>query len=740
MRLASLLLALLLAAPSFAQDTDRSQVTLERLFASRDFAGERTGGFDWIDAEHTTGFEGGDLVRTNVLTGAQEVLVTLAQMTPSGGSVPLSVQGYDFSEDQRRLLLYTNSRRVWRANTRGDYWLLDRDAGTLRQLGGDAPESSLMFATFSPDGSRVAYVSEHNLYVEDAATGAITALTTDGSETIINGTFDWVYEEEFGLRNGFRWSPDGEHIAYWRLDASGIRDFLMINNTDSLYSFTIPIQYPKAGTTNSEAKIGVVPAGGGATRWFRLSEDERNHYPARMDWAASSSELVIHHLDRLQQRNELLLANIETMRAAPILVETDEAWTDAVDDLVWFEDGEHFTWVSDRDGWNRVYVVARDGSTTRPVTPAGQDALSVYQIDTDGGWVYTLGAPEGGPRTQRVLYRSRLDGSGTERLTPEGEGGMHRYALSPGARFAVHRVSTFGDPGRTELVRLPSHAVVRTLATNDALRATLEELDRGRTWFTTVEAEDGTELDAYLMLPPDFDETKTYPMLVHVYGEPWSLTVNDSYGGRGYLWHLMLTQQGYIVASIDPRGTPSPRGRAWRKVVYGQIGVHAAADVAAGVRSLEARHGWIDPARVGIWGWSGGGSQTLNSMFRYPGVFALGMAVAPVPDQKLYDTIYQERYMGLPQDNPEGYAAGSPLTHAEGLEGDLLIVHGTGDDNVHYQGTERLIDRLIELNKPFTMMAYPNRSHGIYEGRGTSRHLYELLTRYLHENMEAGAR
>ena len=413
-----------------------------------------------------------------------------------------------------------------------------------------------------------------------------------------------------------------------------------------------------------------------------------------------------------------------------------------MDDLVWFDDGARFTWVSDRDGWKRVYVVSRDGSGMRAVTPAGRDALSILQIDTDGGWVYTMGAPDGGPTTQRVLYRSRLDGSATERLTPDGDGadtgGTHSYQLSPGARYAVHRVSRFGNPGRTDLITLPDHGVARPLATNDDLRAALGALDRGRSWFTTVDAADGTALDAYLMLPADFDSTRTYPMLVHVYGEPWSLTVNDSYAGFGYLWHTMLTQRGYIVASIDPRGTPSPKGRDWRKVVYGQIGVHAARDVAEGVQALTARHDWIDPARVGIWGWSGGGSQTLNAMFRYPDVFAVGMAVAPVPDQKLYDTIYQERYMGLPQDNPEGYAAGSPITHADGLEGDLLIVHGTGDDNVHYQGTERLINRLVELNKPFTMMAYPNRSHGIYEGRGTRRHLYEMMTRYLGDNLPAG--
>ena len=735
-------LSLLVAAQASAQ-SDASRVTLDRLFASRDFAGRGAGVGTWEDAAHTTTFKrnaagGVDLVRMTVATGETEPLVTAAEMTPAGAAEPLPVEDVAWNADKTALLLYTNSARVWRDNTRGDYWLLDRASGRLRQLGGpDAAPSSLMFATFSPDGRRVAYVRDHNLYVEDDATGAITALTTDGSETTINGTFDWVYEEEFGLQNGFRWSPDGAQIAYWRLDASGVRDFLLINDTDSLYSFTKPVQYPKAGETNSAARVGVVAATGGPTRWFHLSDDERNHYPARMDWADSSTELVIQHLDRPQQRNELLLADTRTMTTRPILIETDAAWTDAIDDVVWFDEGRHVTWISDRDGWKRVYVLNRDGSGLHAVTPAGMDVLSVLQIDTQGGWIYYMSAPPEAA-TQRILQRTRIDGSATERLTPASEPGTHRYDLSPGAEFAVHSWSHFGDPPRTELVRLPSHEAVRVLADNADLRATVEALDRGRSFFTRLPADDGTLLDAYVMLPPGMDSTRTYPVLMHVYGEPASTTVNDAWGGTGYLWHLMLTQQGYIVMSVDPRGTPSPRGRDWRKSVYGRVGVQASADMAAAARALAAEHAYVDPARVGVWGWSGGGSQTLNCMFRYPDVFAVGMAVAPVPDQRLYDTIYQERYSGNPTTDPENYRLGSPISFAEGLQGDLLIVHGTGDDNVHYQGTERLINRLVELNKPFTMMAYPNRSHGIYEGSGTTLHVYSLLTRYLEEHLPAG--
>ena len=739
-----LLALLFVALPVAAQGTDDTTlVTIERLYASPYFAPERLGGARWLDDAHYTrlepsaGGQGTDLVRYDAASGEREVLVAAARLVPAGAAEPLALEDFTFSDDERRLLVYTNSARVWRANTRGDYWVLDLDSGRLRQLGGpEAAPSTLMFAKFSPDGERVAYVRENNIYVEDLSDGAITALTTDGSRTTINGTFDWVYEEEFFLRDGFRWSPDGSQIAYWQLDATGVRDFLLVNNTDSLYSFTIPVQYPKAGEANSAARIGVVPASGGPTRWFRLSDDERNHYPARMDWAASSDELVIQHLNRLQNTNELLLADVRTMTVAPILVERDSAWTDVVDDLVWFDDGRRFTWVSDRDGWNRVYVVSRDGRTLTPVTPPGADVLSVLQVDTDDGYVYYTASPEN--PTQRYLYRARLDGRGqAERLSPAAEAGTHSYSLAPGADLAIHTFSRFGTPSRTELVRLPDHDVVRVLVANDRLRRRVEGLRRGRHEFLRLPADDGTMLDAYQMLPPDFDPSQRYPLLVHVYGEPAGTTVNDAWGGGQYLWHLMLTQRGYVVVSVDPRGTPQPRGRAWRKSVYGAIGVQSSADIAAATRALLAR-GYVDPERVAIWGWSGGGSSTLNAMFRYPDVFRVGMAVAPVPDQRLYDTIYQERYMGLPQTNPEGYRQGSPITFAEGLQGDLLIVHGTGDDNVHYQGTERLINRLVELNKPFTMMAYPNRSHGIFEGAGTTRHLFELLTRFLTEHAPPG--
>lgn len=745
---ALLALTLLVACaplPSAAQQEEA--LTLERLYDSPEFFEERFGPARWLsDGRYTTLEASGqipgaiDIVAYEAESGEREILIPASELAPSDSRQPLAVEAYGWSSDGSKVLIFTNTRRVWRDNTRGDYWVLDREAGTLTQMGADFPEATLMFAKFSPDGDRVAYVQSHNIYVQNLATGAITALTDDGSGTTINGTFDWVYEEELALQDGFRWSPDGSHIAYWQLDTTGIRDFLLINNTDSLYSFTVPIQYPKAGTTNSAARVGVVPTGGGETVWMDLEGDPRNNYPARVEWAASSDEVVIQYLNRRQNRLQVILGQAATGAVRVIHTDTDEAWLDVVDDLIWLDGGQSFTWVSESDGWRRAYRVSRDGSQVTALTPAGEDILSIALIDEGSGWIYYIASPD--DATTRYLFRAPLeaDTEAAERLTPAAATGTHRYQIAPGGEWAIHTASTFDTPPVISLVSLPQHAAVRSLVTNDSLRDRVERVRSTSTEFFQVQTEDGVELDGWVMKPEDFDPARKYPTLVYVYGEPVNTTVNNRWSGTTMLWHHYLTQQGYIVLSLDPRGTPGPKGRAWRKVVYGEVGTLSSRDVAMGVKALLAERSYLDPERVAIWGWSGGGSNTLNAMFRYPEIFGTGMSVAPVPDQRFYDTIYQERYMGLPQDNSEGYRLGSPITYAEGLEGNLLVVHGTGDDNVHYQGTEALVNRLIELGKPFDMMVYPNRTHGIFEGAGTTLHIRSLLTRYLMDHVPAGAR
>jgi dipeptidyl-peptidase-4 len=392
--------------------------------------------------------------------------------------------------------------------------------------------------------------------------------------------------------------------------------------------------------------------------------------------------------------------------------------------------------VSERDGWRHVYSVSRQGEA-RLITPGDYDVLDVAGLDEKGGWLYFMGSLDN--PVQRYLYRTKLDGKGRpERLSPKDKPGTHGYQMSPAALWAIHTYSTFDAPPVIDLVKLPAHSSARPLVENKDLRAKIGALKRSPVEFFRVDIGDGVRLDGWCLKPPDFDPQKKYPLFFQVYGEPAGTTVNDRWGGNGCLWHLMLAQKGYIVASVDNRGTPQPRGRAWRKIIYRQIGILASQDQAAAAKSLIEKWPFVDADRIGIWGWSGGGSMTLNMMFRYPEIYKTGLAVAFVANQRYYDSIYQERYMGLPRNNPDGYKNGSPITYANQLKGNLLIVHGTGDDNVHYQNFEALVNELVANGKTFTMMAYPNRTHGISEGRGTTMHLYNLLTSFLMANLPPG--
>ena len=722
---------------------------VRRVFATNEFGPRQRfgpvqwteGGAAYLTVERGKEASGGaDIVRYQTATGARTVFVPAADLVPAGRKEPLGLEEYSVSADGGQVLIFTNSKRVWRQNTRGDYWLLDRTARTLKQLGGpDAPPSSLMYAKLAPTGDRVGYVRQGEIYVERLADGAITKLTSGADSLHVNGMTDWVYEEEFSLRDAFRWSPDGARIAYWRFDMTGVGTFKLLNTTDSLYPFVTPIQYPKVGTSNSAVTVGVVSASGGRTTWLEVPDDPRQNYIPRMEWAGPG-DLVIQRMNRLQNTNRILIADVQTGHATVALTERDDAWVDVVDDLTWLDQGKAFLWLSERDGWRHIYRVSRDGSKVALVTTGAYDVVSVESVDVARGLVYFIASPDNA--TQRYLYRTRLDGKGpAERVSPAGMAGTHRYDISPDARWALHTWSSANTPPTTDLVALPKHTSVRTMI-NDTLRnaAIQAVLPKPPVEFLKVDIEGGTVLDAWMIKPQDFDSTRQYPMLVYVYGEPAGQTVTDQWGGGSTIWYQAIANQGYIVASVDNHGTPAPRGRAWRKSVYQQIGIISSREQAEAVRTLTRTKSYLDPNRVAIWGWSGGGSSTLQAMFRYPDVYQVGMSVAPVPDQLLYDTIYQERYMGLPDLNPDAYRTASPINVAEGLKGRLLLVHGSGDDNVHYQGTERMVNRLVQLGKPFDFMAYPNRTHCICEGSGTTLHIYSLLTRYLVEHLPAGGR
>lgn len=741
--LAGLLLAAFSGAfaddPPAKPEPDLSLLTLDRIFSSGDFGGEGGPALQWLTRRggYTT-LKDGAILWHDAASDKTETLAPAHHFALPGGDGSLAIESYSFSDDESKLLIFTNSKRVWRTRSRGDFWVHDIAAGVLQKLGGDAPPSSLMFATFSPDGSQVAFVRGNNIYVQNLHGGQITQLTTSGSQHVINGTFDWVYEEELGLRNGIRWSPDSQQIAFWEINTEGVREVQLVNNTDGLYPEVQSIPYPKVGERNPAARIGVIYVDGGKTRWLALPGNPREHYLAALDWA-DAEQIVVQQFNRLQNTNVVYLASAPNGDVKPLLTETDAAWVENSNShLHWFDDHKQFVWLSERNGWQHAYSVNRIEGKATPITSGDFDVIDIAVVDKADGWLYYTASPDN--PTQRYLYRAKLDSSSSERLSPADQPGTHSYNISPDARFAVHTYSTFGTPPTVQLISLPDHKRVRLFAENKKLQEALAKLKRPTAEFFRVNIGEDVQLDAWCLKPPDFDESKKYPVLFHVYGEPAGQTVVDRWGGKGYLWHAMLAQQGYVVMSVDNRGVNAPRSREFRKCIYRQVGLLASADQAAAAQALLKERPYLDPERVAIWGWSGGGSMTLNAMFRYPKLYRTGISIAPVPNQRLYDTIYQERYMGLPGDNAEGYRRGSPVHFAQQLEGNLLLVHGTGDDNCHYQGTEALINELIAHNKQFTMLAYPNRSHSISERKGTTRHLYGLLTEFLKEKTPPGAR
>ena len=733
------------AAEAGSTNAPSPLLTVERIFKGGEFGGEGFGGH-WLEdssgyvtwEKPGNGGPGQDLVRHHPATDKRDILLAASELIPAGKTQPLSVDDYAWSTDRSKVLIYTNSKKVWRTNARGDYWMLDRTSHELFQLGGNAPASSLMFAKFSPDGTHVAYVRERNLYSQDLRSRKVTTLTDTPNEHLIHGAFDWVYEEEFTMQDGFRWSPDSKSIAFWQLDTEGVREVALVNNTDSLYPNVQRIPYPKTGELNSACRIGVVDASGGDIRWVKTPGDPREHYIHDLQWIPRTRSLLLQQLNRLQNTNRVFIAESATGEVTPLLVDSDKAWVEAHNDLTWHSDGRRFLFWSERDHWQHLYWAGLKNGKLKPATRGAFDVTELVRVQEARQELYFTASPDN--PTQRYLYRSSFRGHGLERLTPTNAPGTHKYVASPDGRWAFHTVSSFTVPPKTELISLPDHKTVRVLADNQKIREKLATLKVPTTEFFRVPVGDGIEIDGWCVLPPEFDRTKKHPLIVHVYGEPAGQTVKDQWGGSGQLWHWMLAQQGYVVMSFDNRGTATPRGHDWRKSIYRQVGILASQDQATALKHVLAKRPYLDPKRVGIWGWSGGGSMTLNALLRHPDLYTAGIAIASVPNMRLYDTIYQERYMGLPSDNAEGYRQGSPLTFADQLQGKLLLIHGTGDDNCHYQGAEALVNAFITHGKQFRMMSYPNRSHSISEGLNTSVHLRQLMTDFLHEILPPGPR
>lgn len=721
----------------------KGSLHLEDVVSGRLIQTRGSGAINWLkDGERYSRVEpnpegGVDVVAYRAKDNKREVLIPASMFKDksTGGNVP--VRSIIWSDDNSRVLVYTNTKKVWRYDTRGDYWVLDLKSGDFHKLGGNLPESSLMFAKFSPDGEKVAYVSGNNIYVEDVKSGDVRQLTKDGNDKIVNGTFDWVYEEEFSCRDGFRWSPDSRYIAYWQSDTEGTGWFDIINNVDSIYPTMQRFPYPKAGSINSDVKVGYVSVDGGNPTWVNLPGDRRQNYVPRMEFIPGTNTLFIQQMNRQQNTNKVWTADINGGDPQNIFTDKDAAWLNTNDNVLWLDGNKWFTWESERDGWRHLYRVSKDGKEILPITKGEFDYISPVGTDLKNGLVYFIASPDN--FTQRYLYSAKLFGDGSvERVSPASQEGQHRYSMSPTGKWGVHTFNNAHTPSVIDMVSFPNHKSVRVIEDNSHAAEQYAALGLNPKEFVKVKSGDLT-LDAWMIKPVDFNPEKKYPVIVEVYGEPASSTVQDVWG-NGDLWNQYMANLGYIVVSIDNRGANTPRGRDWRKCIYGEVGTFASEDQARGITDLANQYPFIDKERIGITGWSGGGSQTLNSMFRYPDVFSTGIAIAFVADQRTYDTIYQERYMNTPQENPEGYRKGSPITYADGLKGNLLLIHGTGDDNVHYQNCEMLINELVRHGKVFSQVSYPMRTHSISEREGTTLHLRKTMAKYWLDNLPAGPR
>jgi len=691
--------------------------------------------------------EDGAIIKYTVKDLSRDILVPARLLIPAGRTKALDIKNFFFSSDFKKLLIYTNAKKVWRYETRGDYWIFNFSDSTLKQLGKGLPSSSLMFAKISPDGNRVAYVSEHNLFVEDLSTHIIKPLTRNGSRKMINGTFDWVYEEEFDCRDGFRWSPDSHAIAYWQINDSSTRDYYMLNTTDSVYSRVVPVEYPVAGQMPSPFKIAVVEIRDNQTHWMKIPTDAKNGtYLPRMEWASNSQELVVQRLNRSQNESDILFCNAKTGEVKSIFSEKEAAWVDIIsawDDKYkmggwdWLNNGNEFLWASEKDGWRHLYRISSDGKRQVLITHGNYDVMEISLIDEKNDQVYFIASPDNA--TQAYLYRCNLDGSGTaQRVTPANEPGSHSYEFSPNGKYAEHHFSNYYTSPAGEWITLPDHQAIagtqpiKTINPQDSASSNIS--------FFKILTADGVSMDGWMQKPIPFDSTKKYPVLFYVYTEPAGQTVRDVYGiTHCSVYPGKLDQDGYIYISLDNRGTPAPKGAAWRKSIYrniGQVNIHDQAQAAAEV----CRWSFVDTSRIAVWGWSGGGSATLNLMFQHPEIYKTGLAVAAVGNMETYDNIYQERYMGNPLETKADYVKGSAITYASKLQGNLLYIHGSGDDNVHYDNAEMLLNELIKYNKTFQFMEYPNRTHSISEGPGTGIHLRNLFKNYLNTHCPGGGK
>jgi len=732
-----LLCMLLLPALSYGQ---KKAVTLEEIYGKNAgvFSARTVGGVNWMKSGgFFSTLEPGKVVKYNINTGsAEEILFDQNTSKVSGSGKLINISDYELSNDERKLLLTTEQEPIYRRSFKAEYYVFDRVSGTLSQL---SDKGKQQYATFSPDGSKVAFVRDNNLFIKNLADEKEMAVTTDGKfNHIINGSTDWVYEEEFAFAKAFEWSPDGKKIAYYRFDETLVPEYNM-QLWGNLYPDDYRFKYPKAGEKNSTIAIRVYDLDSKGHMNMDLGL-EKDIYIPRMQWTTNSNLLSITRMNRLQNQRDILHANASSGAASTVLTETSKAYVDAdfTDDLVYLQDGQHFIYSSEQSGFKHLYMYSMNGELVRQLTAGRWEVTNLDGIDEKNNIIYftsTAVSP-----LERHFYR--LDISLPKSKTKKYKApqpvklsentGTNSVHLNQDLTYYIEYNSSATTPANVSLRTAPGGEVVRVLEDNKRLAEKVKEYDIVFPEFFQFETTFGDSLNGWMLKPSDFDPSRKYPVLMFVYGGPGSQTVVNSWGGRDFYWYQMLQKKGYIVVSIDNRGTGG-RGAAFRQVTYAQLGKLETEDQIEGAKYL-GNLPYIDKSRIGIWGWSYGGYMSSLCMTVGADYFKTGIAVAPVTTWRYYDTIYTERFLKRPQDNPSGYDDNSPITHAAKLKGNFLLIHGTADDNVHFQNAVDFTEALINTGRDFDSFYYPNKNHGI-GGMQTRLHLYKMMTRYLEENL-----
>ncbi len=716
------------SAPVAAQQ--KLPLTLEDVFSKPTFRAAAVPGFDWMkDGRYYAALDAGSLVQYEVATGkAVQTLVPADALRLDGKA--LAVDGYSFNADEQKILFTTDTEPIYRHSAKASYYVYDRTAKKLTPLSAGGKQS---YATFSPDGQRVAFGRDNNVFLTDLASMQEKAVTSDGVRNkIINGGVDWVYEEEFSFAQGFFWSPDSKYIAYYTFDESQVPEYDM-QLWGGLYPKDYTYKYPKAGEKNSTVGVSTYDVAAGRAVKMDVGP-EKDQYIPRVMWTQTPGQLSIRRLNRLQNKLEIIHANAGSGQGKVVLTETDPAYLEiADDDLRYLAGGKQFLFTSERDGLRNLYLYDMSGKLRQQLSKGPGEVSSVAGVDEKSGYVYYV-SPGTSP-LERHLFRVSLKGGKAQRLSEPGTG-TDAVNMSPDCRYFLNTHSSAGVPAVVSLREGATGKLVKTLEDNAKLRQTMSQYNLGKMEFISFKTGEGVQLNGSMLKPANFDASKKYPVLMYVYGGPGSQTVADNTGGgislRNYLWHQYLAQQGVVVVSVDNRGTGA-RGGAFRKSTYAQLGKLETIDQGEAAKYLGTLP-YVDKSRIGIWGWSFGGYMTALALTKNPDLFKMGISVAPVTNWRYYDSIYTERYLKTPQENPGGYDDNSPVQFAQNLKGKYLLVHGTGDDNVHFQNSVAWVEAMIKANKDYQTLYYPNRNHGIYGGN-TTLHLYRQMTNFVLANL-----